>query len=196
MRIKGLKVQRFKGLTVQRLICNLLTLQLFNFLTLLTLGCGYRQAGIVDSVLPPNAKTIAIPTFRNQTFESALESTLTTYVKEEFITSNRFGVTNNSDEADLVLKGIIQSFGLTPLSIDQATGRVLEYRVKIVVDITLEDPRSQKVLWQESSLETTAEFFAGSDPSATRVAQNRAVAEAGKHLAEELVSRVLEGESR
>ncbi|HLB95135.1 MAG TPA: LptE family protein [Nitrospiria bacterium] len=158
-------------------------------------GCGYRQVE-PGLPLPLDAKTIAIPTFRNQTFESALESTLTTYVKEEFITSNRFGVTNNPDEADLVLKGIIQSFGLTPLSIDQTTGRVLEYRVKIVLDITLEDPKSQKVLWRESSLETTAEFFAGADPSATRVAQNRAVAEAGKHLAEELVSRVLEGESR
>ena len=183
MKIKGSKV--------------LSRLPLSTFLTFLTFqlfisGCGYRLAG-TGSLLPSDAKTIAIPIFRNQTSEPALEATLTRYVKEEFLTHHRLRVINSISEADLVLKGIILSYSLTPLSFDRDTKGALEYRVKILLDITLEDLRSTKVLWREPGLETTAEFFASDDTSARQVAQDRAVAEASQHLAEELIHRVLEG---
>jgi hypothetical protein len=158
----------------------------------LLFGCGYRQTGTVDFTLPPDAKTIAIPTFRNQSSEPVLESQLTQFVREAFIASNRFGITNDSGDADWVLKGVIKSFSLIPLSFDQTQTVVLEYRVKILLDVSLEDVKSQKAVWRDPSFETTADYFVGSDPSATRVAQDRAVSEAGQHLADDLLIRALE----
>jgi hypothetical protein len=42
-------------------------------------------------------------------------------------------------------------------------------------------------------LEATAEFSVSDDTSATRVAEDRAIQEAAQNLADDLVTRVLEG---
>ena len=166
----------------------------FTFSTLLltlTLGCGYQMAG--KTHLPPDLETIAIPIFRNHTSEPILEDAVTSAIKREFLTNSRLGVVNNPKTADLALKGTISSYGLTPLSFDRLRSIVLEYRIHIRAEITIEDVRTHKILWKDISLEATAEYPVTSDPAATRVAQNRANEEASRALAENLVSRVLEG---
>ena len=168
-------------------------LLLFSFyLSIFMTGCGYHLAG-TESGISPDVKTITISTFRNHTFEPALESVVTMYVKEEFLTNSRLRVVTGAGQADLLLEGTIISFSLTPIAFDQKRSVVVEYRVTIYMDIHLQDLRSREILWKDSSLETTAEYFVNADTSVTRVARDRAVAEASKHLAENLVSRVLEG---
>jgi outer membrane lipopolysaccharide assembly protein LptE/RlpB len=171
---------------------NKLLFFLASSLTLFVTGCGYHLAGTGPGI-SVDTKTIAIPTFRNHTFEPALESIMTMYVKDEFLTNSRLRVVNDSHQADLLLEGTILNFDLIPVAFDRTRSVVIEYRVKIDVDIRLQDLRSKEILWKDPILETTAEYFVSTDTSATRVAQDRAVAEASKHLAENLVSRVLEG---
>ncbi len=159
------------------------------------LGCGYHLAGSgVD--LPPEAKTIAVPTMQNLTFEPALESVVTKYIREEFLSASRLKLIQSAGEADLLLKGTILNFNLIPISFDRDRSVVLEYRVKIDVDVRLEESASSKIIWEDPFFESTAEFFVREDTSTTRVAQDRAIAEASKHLAENLISRVLEGQRR
>jgi outer membrane lipopolysaccharide assembly protein LptE/RlpB len=155
-------------------------------------GCGYHLAG--GNRLPSDVRTIAVPVFYNETFEPALENTVTTAVKQAFLTNSRLAVVNGSEEADLVLKGRIISFGLTPLAFDRSRSVVLEYRVRIRVEVALEDHRTQKVLWKNSGMESSAEYVVNTtDTAANRVAQDHAIAEAAKLFAEDIVHRVLEG---
>jgi outer membrane lipopolysaccharide assembly protein LptE/RlpB len=154
-------------------------------------GCGYHLSG--SNRLPSDVRTIAVPVFYNETFEPALENTVTTAVKEAFLTNSRLAVVNDPEEADLVLKGKVVSFGLTPLAFDRTRSVVLEYRVRIRVEVALEDRRTQKVLWKNSGMESSAEYVVNPDTSANRVAQDHAIAEAGKQFADDVVHRVLEG---
>ncbi len=159
-------------------------------LTVLT-GCGYHLAG--NNRLPSEIRTIAIPVFYNETFEPALENTVTAAVKQEFLTNSRLAVVNDPEEADLVLRGTVVSFGLTPVTFDRTTSVVVEYRVRIRASITVENRRTQRVLWKDSAMESAAEYRVNPDTAANRVAQDHAVAEAGKLFAENVVHRVLEG---
>jgi len=160
------------------------------FLTVLA-GCGYNTGGGVR--LQSSLQTIAVPVFFNETLEPTLENAVTSAVKQEFLTNGRLSVVNDPGDADLVLKGTVTSFGLTPLAFDPASSVVLEYRVRIRTSIQLENPRTQKILWQDPGMEASAEYVVNSDTSANRVAQDHAIAEASKLLAENVIHRVLEG---
>ncbi|HEY5593749.1 MAG TPA: LptE family protein, partial [Nitrospiria bacterium] len=159
-------------------------------LTVLT-GCGYHLAG--SNRLPSDIRTIAVPVFYNETFEPTLENAVTSAVKQEFLTNSRLTVVNDPEEADLILRGTIVSFGLTPVTFDRTTSVVVEYRVRIRASVTVEDRRTQKVLWKNPAMESAAEYRVNPDTAANRVAQDHAIAEAGKRLAENVVHRVLEG---
>jgi len=75
-------------------------------------GCGYHLSG--SNRLPSDIETVAVPVFHNNTFEPTLENTVTAAVKQEFLTTSRLKVVNDPDQADLVVKGTIVSYGLTP----------------------------------------------------------------------------------
>ncbi len=166
---------------------------------LLILGCGYQFVGRA-SALPPEVRKIAVPTFENTTFEPLLDERLTEAIKKGFMARPRLQVVNSTSEADAVLKGKITAFRLTPLSFDPQN-QAAEYRVKILADFALQDVRDQKILWQEKMMETTAEYFVIQDLvdptrvdiARTRDAEDRAIAEAAKVLAENLISQILEG---
>ena len=168
---------------------------------LLILGCGYQFVGRA-SALPPEIRKIAVPIVENNTFEPLLDERLTEAIKKGFIARPRLPVVNSASEADAVLKGKITVFRLIPLSFNPQN-EAAEYRVKILGDFTLQDVHDQKILWQEQMMEITAEYFViqDQDPvdptrvdiARTRDAEDRAIAEAAKVLAENLISRILEG---
>ena len=154
-------------------------------------GCGYHLAG--SNRLPDDIRTIAVPVFYNETFEPSLENAVTSAVKQEFLTNSRLTVVNDPEQADLVLRGTVVSFGLTPVTFDRTTNVVVEYRVRIRASVTVENRRTQKVSWKDSAMESAAEYRVNPDTAANRVAQDHAVAEAGKRFAENIVQRVLQG---
>jgi len=166
---------------------------------LLILSCGYQFVGRA-SILPSEVRKIAVPLIENTTFEPLLDERLTEAIKKGFMARPRLQVVNSTSEANAVLKGKIIAFRLVPLSFDPQN-QAAEYRVKILADFALQDVRDQKILWQEKMMETTAEYFViqdSADPTRadiarTRDAEDRAVAEAAKVLAENLVSQILEG---
>jgi hypothetical protein len=167
---------------------------------LLVSACGYQFIGRASG-LPPEIRKIAVPTFDNNTFEPLLEERLTEAVKSGLMVRPRFEVVNNASEADAVFKGKINFFSLIPLSFTP-DNIAAEYRVRILADFTLQNTRDQKILWQEKMRETTADYFVIQDPlsttaqvdiARTRDAEDRAIAEAAKVLADSLVGEILEG---
>jgi len=155
-------------------------------------GCGYHLSG--SKRLPPDIETIAVPVFHNNTFQPTLEIAVTEAVKQEFLTTSRLKVVNDPDQADLVVKGTIVSYGLTPLSFDSSRTVVLEYRVHIRVAVSVEAPsHKEKVFWKDAGMEAKADYLVNPDTSANQVAEDHAIAEASKLFAENVVHRVLEG---
>ncbi len=156
-------------------------------------SCGY-QATPVGGRVPENVKTVAIPVFINGTNEPYVDVEITKAVVEEFLTDGRLQVVS-LEAADVVLRGRVVRFDLTPLSYT-VDSYVQQYMVSISVNVSIEDTKSQKILWQEQGLST---IFVSSYPitigdiTATKIAKDGAIKNASKDIASTLRSRVLEG---
>src|ERR1017187_4706307 len=122
------------------------TLAFFLFLLVLNPGCGYHTAGHAVQ-FPENVKTIAIPTFKNETLTYRIEQMLTASVVREFTTRTHYRILNDpSEAADATLRGTVLSTTASPLTYDSATGRAASVAIVVSVKVTLTD-RNGKVLY-------------------------------------------------
>ena len=156
----------------------------FLCLFLLT-GCGYRMVG-KETHVPPGLNSVAIPTFKNQTFEPGIEVPFTQAFLREFIQDRRVNVVDRA-EADSVLEGIIKYFSTYSVSYDKS-GFVMEYQTNVILDLTLKD-RTGKVLWEEKGFSETRWFRASSQVLTNEANKQAAIQETGRFVAERLRSR-------
>lgn len=176
----------------QRRLVRFGALFLFSLPLLLT-SCSYHFTSI-DGIVPQGAKTIAIPVFINTTTEPYVDVEVTKAVVEEFLTDGRLKVVSE-DAADLVLRGRVTRFDLTPQAYTADT-HVQSYNVGIGVSISIEDTKTQKLILKDavfSSVFTSSYAVTLGDISQTKIAKDAAMESACKNLASTLRSRVLEG---
>ncbi len=165
-------------------------------LLLATAGCGYHTVG--HSVqLPANIKTVAIPTFKNETNTYRIEQMLTASVVSEFTTRTHYHILNGSSEndasdaADATLRGTVLSTSASPLTYNSATGQAASVLIVVSMKVSLSD-RQGKVLYQNPSYlfreqyevsQDLASFFEEDSPAFRRLSQD---------FARTLVSNILE----
>jgi len=164
----------------------------------LLVGCGYQfrveGAGptIGNATATPSSTSppprLVIRTLENKSFEPNLETRYTNYLRHEFSSGSGAQVVSESDAADLVLSGQILSVIVPSLSFTQTT--TLESRTEVVVIVKVEETRTQRLVWAETS-KGASEFFVTSDLQFNRALQNRALEQAGRFIAEDLASRFL-----
>jgi hypothetical protein len=156
-------------------------------------SCGYRMSG-TGFLVPEGTKTIAIPGFINNTNEPYVDVDVTMAVVNEFIADGRLKVVD-VEIAELVLRGQVVKYEVIALSYT-ANSYVQQYRVRLVVNASLDDLRSKKTLWRESGIE--AVFISDykvtiGDITVTKIAKEAAIKKASQDIAWTLRSRVLEG---
>lgn len=171
-------------------------------LLLLLSSCGYRFTP-VGGIVPEDAKTIAIPAFINGTAEPYVDVEMTKAVVREFLTDGRLKVVS-AESADLVLKGTVTKFEMTP-SAYTIDNYVQSYTIAIGVNVSVEDVKTHKIIWQEKGL---GSIFVASYPvtpvdptaaktqvniTATKIAKETALETASRDVASTLRSRLLEG---
>lgn len=167
---------------------------------LLFSSCGYHLSG-KGGIVPEGATSISVPVFLNSTNEPFADVEVTRAVVEEFLIDGRLEVVG-PEEADLVLRGVIQKYRVEAVSYT-AESHVRQYRIHLVVDAVLENLTSKKILWQEKGLESNfisdyAITYSSGDTEAvdirtTRIAKDAALKKAAQDIAQTLRSRVLEG---
>ena len=108
-------------------------------------GCGYT----LKSTPPHGLKTIYVETFQNETYEPALEIELTNGIIDRFLFDGTLRVTSK-ELADAVLKGKLTKFIREPLRYTSAE-EISEYRLTLMVDFSLWDNRTQKLIWEEKN---------------------------------------------
>lgn len=155
-------------------------------------ACGYHTAGHVVT-LPENVRTIAIPSFTNDTQTYKIEQVLTGAVVREMVTRTHYHVLDqNSSAADATLRGTVTSTYTSPLTYDSRTGRAASVLVIVGMKVSLTDKQG-KVLYDNPSYlfreqyqvsrELTS-FFEEDTPALQRLSQD---------FAHTLVSNILEG---
>jgi outer membrane lipopolysaccharide assembly protein LptE/RlpB len=149
------------------------------------MACGYEMVG-KETHVPPGLNSIAIPTFKNQTFEPGIEVHITQGFLREFIQDRRVKVVGRN-EADSILEGVIKSFNMFSVSYDQS-GLVLEYQTAVVLDLTLKK-RTGEILWMEKDLSETRWYKASSNVLVSESNRTAAIQQVGRFAAERIRNR-------
>ncbi len=129
---------------------------------------------------------MAIQNFENKTFEPNLEMKYTAYTRREFSAGSGARLVNDLGEADLILKGQIVAVIVPALAFTQS--QTFESRATVWVEATVEDVKTRKVVWRQSS-RGSSEFFVTTDLQFNRVLQARALEQAGMMIATDLAVR-------
>jgi hypothetical protein len=170
---------------------------IFILLSFIAAGCGYTTRSLITN----KYRTIFIKPFVNKidvTQESAVANRYRVYrpLLESDITNavvNRYMFDGNlrpveENAADLVLKGELLEFRRDPVRYTESDD-VEEYRLNIVVNISLWDRKEDKLVWQESGFTGDTTYFT-MGPQAK--SEDAAVSDAMKDLARRIVDRTVE----
>ena len=173
---------------MKRKACCLLSL--FVIACVLAAGCGYRLARS-DNPLLSNMHTIAVPYFKNKTFEPEAEKIFTYAFVNEFIESKRLQVVSEQN-ADLILRGTVKSLVEDAIAYNR-DDKALEYRVDVVLDIQVEERTTGKVLWKRKNFKHIEEFPVGSNIVLSEASKRLSLEKLAADLAERIHDSIVEG---
>jgi len=152
-------------------------------------GCGYTREGRGVN-LRPEIRRVAIPTFRNDTYEADLEATLTDSVRREFLL-HRWVEMTDVEHADAVVVGIIKKFSTSAISFSK-TKFATEYRASIQaqIKIVLTDG---KVIWEDRNLSQVAEYQSTPDIFDSEANKKAAIQKIADEMARDVHARIFDG---
>ena len=154
-------------------------------------GCGYRVGSRTDA-LPKAIQTIAVPAFDNLTNRYRLSERLPSAIGREFISRTRYRVVANADEADAVLRGAVVNFMAFPTVADPTSGRSVGTQITVVLQVSLTERQSGKVLFTRPSMDFRQRYEIAVDQSQYFEESDIALDRLSRDVAHTLVSSVLE----
>ncbi len=190
MRVSSWTIRPGEGtnpLPVRRRCLGLLALGVLPFL----LSCGYQVAGRGER-LPPDIKTIAVPTFVNQSPTFRIEEKLAAAVTREFIERTKFRITPSPTGADAVLKGTVKEVRRGVITYNLTTGNASSFQIQVAADVRLVDLHSQKVVYANPNFVFREEYQVSQTTSGLFQEDQAALDRLSRDVARTLVTEVLE----
>ena len=154
-------------------------------------GCGYRMGSNSD-LLPAAIQTIALPAFDNLTNRYRLSERLPNAIGREFISRTRYRIVSKPEEADAVLRGAVVNFLTFPNVADPTTGRSVATQITVVLQVSLTERQSGKVLFTRPSMEFRQRYEIAVDQAQYFEESDLALDRLSRDVARTLVSSVLE----
>jgi outer membrane lipopolysaccharide assembly protein LptE/RlpB len=134
---------------------------LFAMMTVAPLGgCGYQFVG-ESSLLPKEARTIYVEPFVNRSRNVGLDKELTTALRGEFYRRGQLKIVESSEQADLILSGVIRSFVDSTVASVNQDDEVLQYESLLIMDVTLRRREPNEILWRGQGVRLN-QVYAGS----------------------------------
>ncbi len=152
-------------------------------------GCAYSFTG---TSIPSYIKTIAVPTFDNQTLQPGLDQEVTTGVIDRFIKDGRLKIApDKTANCRLVGRVLKYENKVNNYNADQTPQ---DYIVVLTVGIVLRDQVKNRDLWKDDAMVKTAVYTPGGQPGTQGgvAGEDQARAQAISDLSGDLVSRTLE----
>lgn len=160
-------------------------------------GCGYTTRSMISDKF----RTIYIPPFANKIditreadaaakykiYRPLLETDITNAVRDKFLFDGNLKPAKEGS-ADLVLKGELVEFRKDPLRYSESD-EVEEYRVDIVVNLSLRDRKEDKLVWEENNFTGETSYFV---TGAQLKSESAAISDAIADLARRIVERTVE----
>jgi TolB-like protein len=163
------------------------------WLALSVVGCGYTTG----SLLPSKYRRIAVAPFQNQVnsidengltpYVPLLETKVRTAIIDRFLFDGNLRI-SDPDKANLILSGDLINIAQDSLRQD-INQNVQEYRIRVIVSLTMTDVEAGKVLWKESAFTGESTYFLTGSQAST---QSAAIDAALTDLATRVVERTIE----
>ena len=153
-------------------------------------GC-YHLVGSGSSELSKDMKKMAIPLFKNKTDVAEIEIVVTNAIIKEF-TSFSPGKVTDMEHAKAAIEGKVISYSLDTIAADRRD-KMLEYRLKIGLEITLKDLEENNVLYQNKDFEGHIDFKIPRDSISRKREEENARRRLAEELAKRLVGEIFEG---
>ncbi|MCX5686126.1 MAG: LPS assembly lipoprotein LptE [Candidatus Omnitrophica bacterium] len=170
-----------------------LSLVFFISILLFVSGCGYTTR----SLLPSDFKNIRVENFKNDIkitaeqsdqrmyvgYRPGMEIELTKAVIDAFLMDGNLKIARESN-ADIILTGTLTDFKRDALRYD-ANNNVEEYRIKLIVNMELENAKTGALVWKESG-------FAGETTYRTSGSLAKSEASSIRNAIADLARRIVE----
>lgn len=159
-------------------------------------SCGYTTRSMISSKF----KTIYITPFINKiditketdaatrykVYKPLLETDITKSVVEKFLFDGNLKPTRK-ESADLILKGELVEFRRDPLRYTD-NDEVEEYRLNLLVNISLWDNKENKLVWEENNFTGETTYFTiGTSAKSETLAINDAISDLSRRIVERAV---------
>ncbi len=152
-------------------------------------GCGYHLARPGNN-LPQGIRRLAVPVFKNETMEPAIEAQLTDQLRRRFTESGWVRLTA-VEEADALLVGSITQFHTSPISFS-STSFAAEYRAEMHVAVRLVDRQGVK-LWYDPDLTKYREYQSAVDISQSEANKTVAISWLTQEVSRDVHDRIFDG---
>ena len=161
-------------------------------------GCGYTTRSMISDKF----KTIYIAPFTNsiditnemnvgnkyKIYRPYLETDITRRLISKFLLDGNLKIAKE-ESADLVLKGNLVEFRKDPLRYDEGDNAE-EYRVNLIVDLSLWDKKEDKLAWEEKRFTGDSTYFTtGSSAKSEAAAINDAINDLVRRIVERTVEQ-------
>ncbi len=192
---KRTPAHRYAGITQVILFSTL-----YFLLSAFFIGCGYTSRSMISDKF----KTIYIAPFVNKIditketeaankykiYKPMLETDVTKSVTNKFLFDGNLRPVKEAS-ADLFLKGELVEFRRDPLRYTDSD-EVEEYRINILVNLSLWDKKEDKLVWQENNFTGNYTYLTSFSTSGTPKSEDVAVSEAISDLSRRIVERTVE----
>ena len=167
-------------------------------------GCGYHVSGSVinpgtgtpapagKAEAPAKIHTIAVTTFLNRTTRYKLAQRLPADISREFIERTRYKIVTDAKTADLVLSGTVQTFNSYPIIADQVSGRATIVQCETLLNITLTERGTGKVLFTRSWPPYRERYEISFDPQTYFDESGAGINRLSQDVARDVVTSILE----
>lgn len=150
--------------------------------SVLVCGCGTSYSW--RSAVPEEARTVSVPTFRNESNASELGAVATRQLLREFQREGTFRIRTAGDAA-LEIQGVIKSASFGMLAYDRRIyGRLAASECRAVAEVSVIDKRNRKVLVDNRKYDATTTFTSRED-------HTTAMRDASGRLADDLARQVV-----
>ena len=164
------------------------------------IGCGYTTRSMISSkfhtiYITPFVNKVDITretdaAYKYRIYRPMLETDITKKDTNKYLFDGNLRPVK-TESADLILKGELVEFRRDPLRYTD-NDEVEEYRINIVVNISLWDKKEDKLVWQENNFTGDFTYFTSFTTSGTPKSEDVAVNDALDDLARRIVERTVE----
>ena len=158
-------------------------------LVLLVSGCGYHVPGASDPWVGGDARVVYIQLFENTTVQPYLDDYMTDALVEELSRSRLFELTENTDAAEVLIGGTIDSFTSNAISYS-STDTITDYRATMGITVKLMQNSNDQVLWQEK-MRRSEDYSAAVNKNLQLEGERLAARQVARRLAEDIRAQLL-----